>query len=96
MSRIDSFGAGLILGLLFGAAHAAAMAVVAVAASPFVADVVLAGQVVRTTFAVEGVDIGVAAFLVVMTVFAGCAIGWLVAATWNGVANLRAAAPFRR
>lgn len=82
MSRIDPFGAGLTLGLLVGGAH--------------VLWTALAGSVMGPPFGLHGFDLGVAAFLVVMTTFAGLGLGWAFAAVWNGLATLRAAAPIQR
>lgn len=82
MRRIDPFAAGLTLGLLMGAAHAAGL--------------IFGGQLVRATFEPAGVDVSVAAFLVVMTIFAGCAMGWLFAAIWNGLATQRPPGPVQQ
>jgi len=90
MTRIDPFAAGLTLGGLMGAAHAAWIALVAVTATVWATNVILPGHVVPATFVLDSVDVSVAAFLVVMTTFAGCGLGWLFAAAWNGLAALRA------
>jgi hypothetical protein len=89
MSRLDPVSAGLTLGGLMGGAHAAWIALVAFAAAPWVTDVDFDGQAASATFVLESVDLSVAAFLVVLTVFAGCGLGWLVAAVWNGLAAAR-------
>lgn len=96
MSRIDPFGAGLTLGLLIGGAHAVWAALVASGAATWVMSVVFRLHFIRPPFEIDGFDLGVAAFLVVMTALAGLALGWAFAAIWNGLANLRATAPFRR
>ena len=96
MSRIDPLGAGLSLGLLFGATHVAWAALVATGAAPWVMSVVFRLHFIRPPFEIDGFDASVAAFLVAMTTLAGLAMGWAFAAIWNGLATLRATAPFRR
>ena len=93
MSRIDPFGAGLTLGFLMGVGHAIWIALVALTAAPWVAEVVIGGEVVRAAFAPDGVDLSVAAFLIVMTTLAGCGVGWLFATIWNGLVHLGPAGP---
>jgi hypothetical protein len=93
MSRLDPFAAGLTVGGLMGAVQAAWIALVAFTAAPWVSDIVVEGQVGGATFVLESVDLSVAAFLVVLSVFAGCATGWLFATVWNGLAHLRAPTP---
>lgn len=96
MSRIDPFGAGLTLGLLLGGAHVLWAALVAFGAAGWVMDIVFRLHFIRPPFELDGFDVSVAAFLVVMTTFAGFALGCAFAAIWNGLAALRATAPFRR
>jgi hypothetical protein len=96
MSRIDPFGAGLTLGLLLGSIHAGWAALVASGVAPWVMNVVFRLHFIRPPFEIDGFDLAVAAFLVLMTTFAGLALGWAYAMVWNGLANLRATAPFRR
>ena len=96
MSRIDPVGAGLTLGLLLGGVHAAWSTLVAIGAAPWVMSVVFRLHFIRPPFEIDGFDLCVAAFLVVMAALAGCALGWLFAALWNGLASPRATAPFRQ
>jgi len=96
MTRIDSVWAGLTLGLLTGGAHIAWVALVATGAASWVMNLVFRLHFIRPPFEIDGFDPNVAAFLVALTTFGGFAGGWLFATIWNGLANLRATAPFRQ
>ena len=96
MSRIDPFRAGLTLGLLFGGACASWIALVAFTAASWVTDVVVPGQIIRATFEFDGVDLSGAAFFVLMSSLAGCALGGLFSAVWNALADLCATGPVRQ
>ena len=96
MSRIDPFSLGLTLGILFGGVHAAWAALVASGVAAWFMSAVFRLHFIRPPFEIDGFDLSVAAFLILMTTFAGLALGWAFAAIWNGLATLRATAPFRR
>ncbi len=96
MSRLDSLWTGLALGLFTGGAHLAWAALVATGAAPWVMNVVFRLHFIRPPFQIDGFDPIVAAWLVGLTALGGFAFGWLFAAVWNALADLRAGAPFRQ
>lgn len=96
MSRINGLGAGLTLGLLVGAAHLAWVLLVASGAATWVLNLVFRLHFIRPPFEVDGFDPSVAAMLVGLTTVGGFVFGGAFAMIWNGLANLRATAPFRR
>ncbi len=95
MSRIDPIGTGLTIGILVGGAHLGWVALVATGAAPWVMNLVFRLHFIRPPFEIDGFDPSVAAFLVGLTAASGFTLGWLFAAIWNGIADLRASAPFR-
>ena len=95
MSRINAVQCGLTLGLLIGAAHLAWAALVATGAASWVMNFVFRLHFIRPPFEIDGFDPSVAAILIGLTTLSGFALGWLFAAIWNALANLRATAPFR-
>jgi len=95
MSRISPLQTGLTLGLLIGGAHLGWVALVATGAATWVMSFVFRLHFIRPPFEIDGFDPSVAAFLVGLTALSGFVLGWLFATIWNGLANLRATAPFR-
>jgi hypothetical protein len=95
MQRINALQCGLTLGLLIGGAHLGWVALVATGAAPWVLDFIFRLHFIRPPFEIDGFDPSVAAVLVGLTALSGFVLGWLFAAIWNGLANLRATAPFR-
>ena len=95
MSRSHALGAGLTLGLLVGGAHLAWVVLVATGAAHWVMNFVFRLHFIRPPFEIDGFDPIVAALLIGLTSLSGFVLGWLFAAIWNGLANLRATAPFR-
>jgi hypothetical protein len=95
MQRIDARQCGLTLGFLIGGAHLAWAALVATGAAAWVMSFIFRLHFIRPPFEIDGFDPTVAALLVGLTGLGGFVVGWLFAAIWNGLANLRATAPFR-
>ena len=96
MQRINAFQCALTLGLLIGGAHLAWALLVAIGAAPWVMSFIFRLHFIRPPFEIDGFDPSVAATLVALTTVGGFTLGWLFAAIWNGLANLRATAPFRQ
>jgi hypothetical protein len=95
MSRIHPVQCGATLGLLVGAAHLGWVGLVATGAAPWVMNLVFQLHFIRPPFEIDGFDLRLAAILVGLTALGGFALGWLFATIWNGLAGLRATAPFR-